>query len=338
MKTSKYISQTSISPKSLSDGAYKNFVPAIIIALAMFFTSNISSKAQSWPDECDKSGCLEDNDVPWVNKNTGNLYYEAKKFSHEPSSPNCWVKVYYRIREDKTLCPNATCEIEILSVIMSGECFYPYNDPGPPPAILPPLVNFGDVSKAFDIALKTFFRYEVEPCATPGPHPDCVNLKRVNTATCKKIINNSDGTKTITYCETYNSCCQREAIICRNPNQSLSVGWHLPDEVPDNCHLNNDPDCKFTCESDQVIPPKIYFEDEEINGEVKINSFDSGFEIISNEIEVNFQIVNLLGQNIESGTFTRNKFIDKNNLDNGFHILILNYQGVQKTFKFINKK
>lgn len=306
--------------------------------MAMFFASNISSKAQSWPDECDKSGCLEDNNVPWVNKNTGYLDYEAKKFSHEPSSPDCWVKVYYRIREDKTKCPNATCEIEILGVIMAGECFYPYNDPGPPPVILPPLVNFGDVSNAFDIALKTFFRYEIEPCATPGPHPNCVNLKRVNSATCKKIINNTDGTKTITYCETYNSCCQREAIICRNSNQSISVGWHLPDEVPDNCHLNNDPDCKFTCESDQVIPPKIYFEEEEINDVIEIINFDSGFDIISNDIEVEYQIINLLGQKIEEGRFTGQKFVSKNNLENGFHILILNYQDKQKSYKFINKK
>ena len=319
-------------------GELRKFIPAIVMALAMFFASNISSKTQTWPDECDKSGCLEDNDVPWTNKFTPDLNYESYKSAHQPTSPDCWVKVYYRVRKDEALCPGVECEIEILGVVMAGECFYPYNDPGPPPVIHPPLINFGEVSKAFNYALQTFFRSEIEPCAVPGPHPDCLYLKKVNTATCKKIINNSDGTKTITHCESYNSCCQREAIICRNPNQSLSVGWHLPDEVPDNCHLNNDPDCKFTCESEEVTPPKIYFEDEEINGEIKINNFDSGFEIISNEIEINYQIVNLLGQNIESGTFTGQKFIGKDNLDNGFHILILNYQGVQKTFKFINKK
>ena len=49
MLSSKISSKISNRPKSLSGGAYKKFVPAIIIALAMFFASNISSKAQCNP-------------------------------------------------------------------------------------------------------------------------------------------------------------------------------------------------------------------------------------------------------------------------------------------------
>ncbi len=46
MKTSKNISQIPNRPKSLSGWGLPHFIPAIIIALAMFFASNVSSKAQ----------------------------------------------------------------------------------------------------------------------------------------------------------------------------------------------------------------------------------------------------------------------------------------------------
>ncbi len=315
-------------------GEIRKIIPAIVMALAMFFASNVSSMAQSWNNDCDFEGCLESNNVTWVTKTSPKIYYQG------PESPQCWVEIQYRIRESASLCPSSRCEIEILFVLTSGACFYPYTEPNPPYTNYPPLMDMSSINDMWNKSLRLFLESEIEPCFIPtGIGPDgCVYSPRVHSATCKKIIHNIDGTKKIEYCDDYNSCCYVEAIICKGTSGKNSSGWHLPKSVPDNCHLNNDPDCKLSCESHNWTAPKVIFQDKIEQNEILINPIENGFDLNSGKLIVDYQIIDLLGRLITEGRFEGQKFIDKNNLDNGFHILILNYENQTKTVKFINQK
>jgi len=300
---------------------------ALVLFLFIFNINNILS--QNWNNDCEYDECYENNNIPWTTKQSPMIYYQG------PESPNCWIQVDYRIREAGILC-QTDCELEILGVLVSGDCFYSYQEPFPPYYTHPPLMDMTSLQDMWNKSVELFLASQIEPCFIPpgvGPN-NCQYIPRVNSAVCKKVVNNPDGTRLITYCENFNSCCTVEAIICKNQNGSIVAAWHKPDEVPDNCHLNNDPSCKLSCESYNWYAPKINFnETNEKLEDIFIRNSLSNIEIDCNNLNVNMKMINILGKEIieqNSSNFIR---IEKSNLSKGAYFIILEYNGKIKNIK-----
>lgn len=318
---------------SIFGGGIKHRAINFILIIGCFFTFSFATYSQSWDNDCDFETCLETNNVPWRTDTVTILL-------NNPESPNCWVQVGYKIRENDTLCPSTECEVEIQFVVTSGECFYPYTDYNTsPPTTYPAYMDITSHLDMWTKSLEMFFESNIEPCFTPtGPGRDgCVYVPRVHSATCKKITQNPDSSVTITYCETFNSCCSLEMIICKNYSGENTAGWHLPDEVPDNCHLNNDPDCKLVCESHDWLAPKIIYYDEFKVEDISFKPIENGFEVNTGSNKVSFEIVNILGNSIKSGNIEGYNIINISDLSTGFYILNLNYNGLIKTVKFVKQ-
>lgn len=305
-----------------------------MIALSIFFATNVNIYCQTWNNDCDYNSCYDSNNIPWETK-TVKVPYNGT------DSPNCWVEITYRIRSNDGSCPGLTgCELDILLVMTAGECFYPHQDPYPPNTTYPPLMDINSVQDMWNKSIEIFLESNIEPCFVPtGSGPNgCVYVSRLNSATCKKMIDNGDCTKSIEYCESYNSCCGVDVIICQNPGGSNAASWHLPNEVPDNCFMNNDSECKLSCESHNWIAPKIIFNKSEIKNIVEFNNLTNGLEISSGNLIVDYEVINVLGNKVLTGRITGLNLIDNSKLSTGMYILILKYNGQRDTFNFIIQK
>lgn len=82
------------------------------------------TKSQNWETGCPTDECRDSQNQQWVYLTSQKIPMSFLSYQ----SPNCWVKIVYRKRDPLPNCPNQECEIEIQTVIISGDCFLPYTD------------------------------------------------------------------------------------------------------------------------------------------------------------------------------------------------------------------
>ncbi len=320
-------------------GEIRKIIPAIVLVLTMFFASNLSTKAQSWELDCPTDECLDNENVPWTYHWTAQLpmLYDPYK------SPDCWVTIIYRKREPHENCPRQECEIEVQNVIVSGSCFYPYTDNSAnPPITYDPILDFTDNLDIWIFAIGIWAQMGIEPCLIPGPNPDdCIYIPHFKSATCKRLIQNQDGSYSLTYCEDFNSCCKEILQVCRTSDGSLEHVWNsVPHKAINNCELNNDPDCKFTCNEQGThwIPPKINFENIELNKDVFFH-YENGklnYNLIQKEYLC--QITDIMGNVLFEDVLSSSDSIDLQSQNTKMLILKLTNETEQKTFKIMELK
>lgn len=259
--------------------------------------SVISAYSQSWELDCPTNDCYDNESEPWIYEN--GIDPSKPKFYYNgisPQSPNCWIQVDYRYRNNPNLpCDSEGCEIEILNILISGSCFYSYTD-GLGNAWPPVMDITGSTHNNWVAAMSILLNNGVIPCLNP-PQDECVTVKSFKSASCKKIQVNPDGSRLITYCEPNNSCCLQEITVC---NDGTGNNWDITSSQPaDNCYLNNDPDCEFSCAgygTEGWIVPKRSIKTESLSTDSKI--FLSNNAVHYENIDENSEIIitNLIGE------------------------------------------
>ena len=249
-----------------------NYSKILNLSFILLFTiifSNLNVYSQSWELDCPTDECLDNQSVPW------NYVDELINYAG-PESPDCWIRVFYRWRSDLVNCPNSGCEFEVRFVLVSGSCFYPYTEPDPPFTTYPPILDFTDDEEIWEYAMLQFFEKSNNPCLLSTPN-NCITIKKFKSALCKKLVDNQDGTFSLTFCEDFNSCCEQEVEKCFDSQGNVSsIDWETIGTPIDNCHLNEDEDCHLNCfdyGDGGWIPPKIIINNEEEH----INQFKFSF-------------------------------------------------------------
>ena len=148
-------------------------------------------------------------------------------------SPNCWIKVTYRKRDPLANCPNQDCEIEIQSIMISGDCFLPYTDNSTvPPTTYGPQLDVTDYTNISDyyrdiwtFGIFLWAESGLETCLTPTDVGDCKIIYHFKSASCKKLISNQNGDYELIYCDDFNSCCRESIKVCKLNDNYLECVW-----------------------------------------------------------------------------------------------------------------
>ncbi|MDC1068460.1 hypothetical protein OAQ99_04805 [Candidatus Kapabacteria bacterium] len=265
----------------------------------------MSLHSQSWELDCPTEDCYDNENIPWnyvngIDPSEPKYYYNGIS----TQSPGCWIQVDYRWRNNSNPpCEDVGCEIEILNILISGDCFYSFTDGNG--IVWPPVMDIsGSTHNTWVDAMFILLKNDVIPCLDPGPD-NCVTVNSFKSATCKKIELNPDGTRLITYCEPNNSCCLQEITVCKDNN---GTSWNITGPQPvDNCHLNNDPDCEMSCAgygSEGWILPKSTIKNETLKSDSKLYLLNNSVHYENIEENSYLIVTNMFGNVLYEGNIS----------------------------------